>query len=179
MRLELTHVGLLVELANHYTTRGTLLAVLRPSSSLVLFRLLPNACLSCIQAGFKSSYENATSGTVVHCSNLHAYQRVGSCDVKHDSRSRGYEFDLHLLYEKIYLKSRDEMNNFIYKTWFIYKMLYDGMRENTPRKKKKTKTKNSLFAVIRCNLQSILLRCGTRPYERGTQWDSNSLMWVC
>ena len=26
------------------------------------------------------------------------------------------------------------------------------------------------------NLLSFLLRCGTRPYERGTQWDSNSLM---
>ena len=25
------------------------------------------------------------------------------------------------------------------------------------------------------NLLSFLLRCGTRPYERGTQWDSNSL----
>ena len=24
------------------------------------------------------------------------------------------------------------------------------------------------------NLLSFLLRCGTRPYERGTQWDSNS-----
>ena len=29
------------------------------------------------------------------------------------------------------------------------------------------------------NLLSFLLRCGTRPYERGTQWDSNSLVWVC
>ena len=26
------------------------------------------------------------------------------------------------------------------------------------------------------NLLSFLLRCGTRPYERGTQWDSNSLV---
>ena len=26
------------------------------------------------------------------------------------------------------------------------------------------------------NLLSILLRCSTRPYERGTQWDSNSLV---
>ena len=26
------------------------------------------------------------------------------------------------------------------------------------------------------NLLSFLLRCGTRPYERITQWDSNSLM---
>ena len=25
-------------------------------------------------------------------------------------------------------------------------------------------------------LLSFLLRCGTRPYERGTQWDSNSLV---
>ena len=24
------------------------------------------------------------------------------------------------------------------------------------------------------NLLSFLLRCGTRPYERGTQWDINS-----
>ena len=29
------------------------------------------------------------------------------------------------------------------------------------------------------NLLSFLLRCGTRPYERGTQWDSNSLVYVC
>ena len=28
------------------------------------------------------------------------------------------------------------------------------------------------------NLLSFLLRCGTRPYERGTQWDSNSLVLV-
>ena len=29
----------------------------------------------------------------------------------------------------------------------------------------------------RCgNLLSFLLRCGTRPYERGTQWDLNSLV---
>ena len=26
------------------------------------------------------------------------------------------------------------------------------------------------------NLLSFLLRCGTRPYERGTLWDSNSLL---
>ena len=26
------------------------------------------------------------------------------------------------------------------------------------------------------NLLSFLLRCGTRPYERGTQWDSNSFV---
>ena len=26
------------------------------------------------------------------------------------------------------------------------------------------------------NLLSFLLRCGTRPYERGTQWDLNSLV---
>ena len=30
-----------------------------------------------------------------------------------------------------------------------------------------------------CNLLSIWLRCGTKPYERGTQWDLNSLMYVC
>ena len=27
-----------------------------------------------------------------------------------------------------------------------------------------------------CNLLSFLLRCSTRPYERGTQWDSNSFV---
>ena len=43
---------------------------------------------------FKSSYQNATSGSIVQCSNLHVRQRVGSCDVKHDSRSGGCEFDL-------------------------------------------------------------------------------------
>ena len=30
-----------------------------------------------------------------------------------------------------------------------------------------------------CNLRSSLLRCGTRPIEWGTQWDSNSLLQVC
>ena len=29
------------------------------------------------------------------------------------------------------------------------------------------------------NLLSFLVRCGTTQYERGTQWDSNSLMCVC
>ena len=29
-----------------------------------------------------------------------------------------------------------------------------------------------------CNLLSILLRCGTRPYERGTQWDSGPFVEV-
>ena len=34
--------------------------------------------------------------------------------------------------------------------------------------------------MLRCgNLLSFLLRCGTRPYERGTQWDSNSLERCC
>ena len=75
---------------------NSFLAVPCPSLSLILrsFNLYQNACLSCIQAGFKSSYENATSGSIVQCSNLHARQRVGSCDVKHDSRSGGCEFNL-------------------------------------------------------------------------------------
>ena len=29
------------------------------------------------------------------------------------------------------------------------------------------------------NPSSLLLRCGTRPYEWGTQWDSNLIMKVC
>ena len=29
------------------------------------------------------------------------------------------------------------------------------------------------------NLLSFLIRCGTRPYERDTKWDSNSLVQVC
>ena len=41
-----------------------------------------------------------------------------------------------------------------------------------------------LVLMVRCgivkdssgNLLSFLLRCGTRPYKRGTQWDSNSLV---
>ena len=75
-----------------------LLAVLRPSSSLVLrrFDFFPPKRLSFVYSGriSKSSYQNATSGSIVECSNLHARQRVDSCDVKHDSRSRGCEFDL-------------------------------------------------------------------------------------
>ena len=75
---------------------ASLLAVLRPqfithSASL---RLVPNACLSCIQAGFESSDQNATSRSIVQCSNLHEHQHVGSCDIKHDSRSGGCEFYL-------------------------------------------------------------------------------------
>ena len=63
--------------------------------SCVASTYIPNACLSCIQAGFfKSSSQNATSGSIVQCSNLHARQRVGSCDVNHDWRSGGCEFDL-------------------------------------------------------------------------------------
>ena len=33
------------------------------------------------------------------------------------------------------------------------------------------------FLVI--NLQSFLLKCGTRPYEWGPQWNSTSFMKVC
>ena len=29
------------------------------------------------------------------------------------------------------------------------------------------------------NLLSFLLRCGTKPNKWGSQWDSNSLVWVC
>ena len=40
--------------------------------------------------------------------------------------------------------------------------------------------KNPTFffsTIVECgNLLSFLLRCGTRPYERGTQWDES---WVC
>ena len=36
-----------------------------------------------------------------------------------------------------------------------------------------------LGAFFNCNLRSSLLRCGTRPIEWGTQWDSNSLLQVC
>ena len=60
----------------------------------VLLQLLPNACLSWIQTGFKSSYQNATPGSIIQCGNLHARQRVGSCDVKHNSRSGGCEPEL-------------------------------------------------------------------------------------
>ena len=35
------------------------------------------------------------------------------------------------------------------------------------------------FVTLNCNLRSSLLRCGTRPNEWGTQWDSNSLLQVC
>ena len=31
-------------------------------------------------------------------------------------------------------------------------------------------------SLKRCNLRNSLLRCGTRPNEWGTQWDSNSLL---
>ena len=37
----------------------------------------------------------------------------------------------------------------------------------------------SFFFKCYCNLRSSLLRCGTRPIEWGTQWDSNSLLQVC
>ena len=37
--------------------------------------------------------------------------------------------------------------------------------------------KLSLIASVgHGNLLSFLLRCGTRPYERGTQWDSKPLL---
>ena len=51
--------------------------------------------LSLIHSGriFKSAYQN-TSGSIVQCSNLHARQRVGSCDAKHYSRSEGCKFHL-------------------------------------------------------------------------------------
>ena len=38
------------------------------------------------------------------------------------------------------------------------------------------KSQNSIVGNRCGNLLSFLLRCGTRPYERGTQWDSNSLV---
>ena len=34
----------------------------------------------------------------------------------------------------------------------------------------------TLIKPTNSNLQSSLLRCGTRPNERGAQWDSNSLV---
>ena len=38
---------------------------------------------------------------------------------------------------------------------------------------------SSFFIEVKCRyLLSILIRCGTRPYERGTKWDSKSLVWV-
>ena len=38
---------------------------------------------------------------------------------------------------------------------------------------------NSHTPLIIDNLQSFLLRCGTRLYEWGTEWDSNLLVKVC
>ena len=76
---------------------NSLLAVVCPSSSLVLrrFDFVSQTPVSrAFRQDFKSSYQNATSGSIVQCSNLHAHQRVGSCDVKQDSRSGGCEFDL-------------------------------------------------------------------------------------
>ena len=64
--------------------------VSRPAS----LRLVPNDYFSCIQAGFKSLYQNATSVSIVQCSNLHVHQRVGSCDVNYDSRLGECEFNL-------------------------------------------------------------------------------------
>ena len=64
-----------------------------PKQRFCLDFLNASLSLSCIQAGFKSSYQNTTSGSIVQCSNLHARQRVGSRDVKHNSRSGGCEFD--------------------------------------------------------------------------------------
>ena len=37
---------------------------------------------------------------------------------------------------------------------------------------------NALSILIRCYILSFLLRCGTRPYELGTQWDLNSFVKV-
>ena len=40
-------------------------------------------------------------------------------------------------------------------------------------------TKQSAMSLtVACNLRSSLLRCGTRPNEWGTQWDSNSLLQI-
>ena len=75
---------------------NSLLAVLRPSSSLVPRRI--DFSQTPVSRAFRqdclSSYKNATSGSIVQCGNLHARQSVGSCDVKHVSRSGGCEFDL-------------------------------------------------------------------------------------
>ena len=49
--------------------------------------------------------------------------------------------------------------------WWIRKGEYEEAEKEERRKS--------------CNLLSFLLRCGTRPYEWGTQWVSNSLVKVC
>ena len=35
------------------------------------------------------------------------------------------------------------------------------------------------YVLAGCNLLSFLLRCSTRPHEWGTQWEPNSLVYVC
>ena len=47
---------------------------------------------------------------------------------------------------------------------------------NKETERKKNKKKGNKKEIGNGNLLSFLLRCGTRPYERGTQWDSNSLV---
>ena len=47
-----------------------------------------------------------------------------------------YQDYSHLLYEKTYLKSRDEMNDFIYKTWFyLQNVVCWSIREKNPKRK--------------------------------------------
>ena len=75
---------------------NSFLAAICPSLSLVLrlFDLFQTPVSRAFRQDSKSSYQNATSGSIVQCCNLHACQRVGSCDIKHDSHSGGCEFDL-------------------------------------------------------------------------------------
>ena len=62
---------------------------------------------------------------------------------------------------------------YIYRIW--YSITHKGwyaIKPNKPMNQLNSSTTSS-------NLLSILLRCGARPNEWGTQWDSNSLLQVC
>ena len=58
------------------------------------------------------------------------------------------------------------------------KMVFDTSLLNTEQYKVRIKVTVKQFRES-SNLHIFLLRCGTRSYEWGTQWELNSLMKVC
>ena len=64
--------------------------------------------------------------------------------------------------------------------FFLFISLYDLIAQSV----RYLKMVNQYHTISSCyqtrgNLLSLLLRCGTRSYEWGIQWDSNSLVKVC
>ena len=68
-------------------------------------------------------------------------------------------------------------------TWTLIKCLEKMLHKNAPycfeQILEAASSKTAAVWPLSCNLQSFLLRCGMKPQEWDTHWDSNSLLKVC